>query len=218
MNNDELAELDRLRWLKQREEYEILLKQKSNIAKLKEMQNNVVYEKDEEESEVNTIHENYTKNDLRQTTNFIMNKTIEVYPNQEQDSEINQQKELIIDDVTNNDRNYMAVFGCPNTADNEVRIHESDEDNDSEEDEQDDINNNNQDIDDQNLEDNNTKLQEPKSSDLMFAQRSKSDQIDDMPQSLVVLDIKDSSPDKSSGKKKGKIKIIPKTIKRIFPN
>lgn len=218
-SQDESAELERLRFLKQREEYEILLKQRHNIQKLKDYQNGVVPENDNEsdtksyvESKIHTTQQLNASHEETKEYKMKPNQTIDVYLNPDEQDLSENQDEMQADepdDIDEKDNPFFAASDEINGANNEVLIHDSDDENQE----------NDYDYD---PGDNYTpsKDKDSKISDSnIFANRSKSDQVDEIPDNFAPEDGKEATPSKGSKVKKGKTnKNIPKTIKRIFPN
>ena len=220
INNDETAQIERLKFIKQREEYEILLKQKQNIQQLKDIQNGIVPEDPEEDTKshdnlYSNDHMESQQNDTKQVVTEAddLNRTMDVYLDNEQSQEQNNPEEdddevwEHKEDQNQQDTKYLAVSTNILKEPKEVLINESDEDDHENEE-------NEQEQEDDAKEPDEKQQTEERNN--LFPNRSKSDQIDEHIEKFVIVDAKGMK--NSSSKKKNKNKLIPKTIKRIFPN
>ena len=221
VKNDETAEIERLRFLKQREEYEALRKQKHNIQQLKEMQTNGVVQENPTEEDAKSFmdqndenHQNSTVQEPTIKTSNALENTSEVHLDYEGAPQMvyanNSQQTTVVHEASTQE--VVEATGLDTFVENkpDARSHESDDDQD-----------------DPMPPDDDGHLPDPPSAEKpstsnqdsnLFMNRSKSDQMDEIPANVVMADSGATPTKKGAKKVKNKGKPIPKTIKRIFPN
>lgn len=186
----EQAEIDQLRFKRQLEEQEILRRQKENIEELKKLQNI-------NDGSISVVQERHEENDDATT---VMADKLDI------DNE--NQRFIVSQPVEDHFERPLEEQEVKQSA---VEINESEDEgsNEGQEDQDDDAENVDlvKDLDD-------VQITPEKTPNLV--KRSKSDQLEELPTNVFVAN--DQSPVSGSAKKKLKLKQVPKTIKRIFPN